>query len=93
MAQQECYQIVDLGRSENLRKVSGHHALAVRLPILGGRHDIGVWIDDRFADVAGRIMSLAVIVRRLDDLRRDHCDIAEVRADLAARIGVRDIVT
>ena len=70
----------------------GHHALAVGVAIGWAGHDIGVGIDDRFADVAGGVLGAPVVVGPADDARSFGGDVAEVGTDRAARPRTADVV-
>src|SRR5262249_54051277 len=83
--QEERDQVVQVGRGETLPERLRHDALAVGGPIVRSRDDVGVRLHDGLADVSRRIARLATVVTAPDDARGFGGDVAQVRADVAAR--------
>src|SRR5262249_20616656 len=79
-------------RGQRLAEGLWHHALAVRLAVGRPRHDVGVGIDDRLADVARSVLRAAVVVTLTDDARGLGGDVAEIGTDVAAGPRAADVV-
>src|SRR5262249_61655541 len=90
--QEERDQVVQVGRGETLPERLRHDALAVGGPIVRSRDDVGVRFHDGLADVSRRIARLATVVTATDDARGLGGDVAQVRADVAARELAGDVM-
>src|SRR5262245_7681673 len=91
--EQKGHDIVQVFRIESLGEVLRHHTLPVRRPIIAARHDVGIRIDDRLADVAGGVFGLATVLRQAHDPRSLRRDVAEIWAHVAAGPRSGDVVT